>query len=214
MTNTPGLADIRRQYARGHLELGMLGDDPLLALNAWLSEAMASGEPEPTAISLSSIGKSGPSSRIVLLKEVNAEGLIFFTNYDSRKGQEIDGDPRVAALLFWPLLERQVRIEGIASRSSAELSDSYFNSRPRASRISAMASPQSSALESRKWLEAEAARIGEQYTGKPLPRPSNWGGFIIRPERLEFWQGRPDRLHDRILFTRTPEAWESIRLAP
>ncbi len=157
-----------------------------------------------------------PSGRIVMLKGLDAEGFVFFTNYDSRKGQAMAHNPAVSLTFFWPELERQVRVEGVVRKVAAEASDEYFRSRPRASRIGALASPQSQVIPDRQVLEEKVAALNAQYgDAADIARPAHWGGYVVTPDAVEFWQGRPSRLHDRILYTRTASgAWQKNRLAP
>ena len=187
------------------------------ALNTFrelLDEATRGGEPEPHAMTLATADAHGRvSARIVLLKGVDARGFVFHTNYASRKGRDLDADPRVALLFFWAELERQVRIEGTAERASAAESDAYFAARPRGSQISAWASPQSAPVPDRAWLEMQVAAVQARFASD-VPRPSNWGGIRVVPSRFEFWQGRESRLHDRLVWTREGDRWTIGRLAP
>jgi len=179
----------------------------------WIKEAIDSGVNEPTAMTLSTASNSGyPSSRVVLLKGYNKTGLVFFTNYESKKGKQLISNPNCAVNFFWPELERQIRIEGVARITSEEVSEEYFNSRPEESKISAIISPQSKVVPDREYLENLRDRFN--YSKNVLCRPKNWGGFEIIPESIEFWQGRPGRLHDRILFSRNRDGWKKERLAP
>ncbi len=208
------LSDIRKNYSRAVLNEKSL-HDPFPLFEKWMEEAIEGKVNEPTAMMLSTVSEGHkPSSRIVLLKLLTSEGFHFFTNYNSRKGNEIKSNSHVALLFFWPELEREVRIEGVATYSSAEISDQYFKERPYESQISAIISPQSQTVESREvlekqWKEKEISSIGEK-----LERPAGWGGYFVQPERIEFWQGRPNRLHDRILFEKQDGKWELSRLAP
>lgn len=192
----------------------MTGNDPLSFFRIWYKEAF-NKQPERHAMSVSTASPEGkPSSRIVYLKELNAEGFVFYTNYNSEKGKELEENPAIAALFFWPELERQVRIEGITRKVSAAESDEYFASRPRASQIGAWASHQSEVLESREQLEKRIYELAEQFPGN-VPRPPHWGGYIIIPEKIEFWQGRPSRLHDRIVFEKDKaNNWNIYRKNP
>jgi len=189
--------------------------DPMLLFEKWMEEAIEGKVNEPTAMMLSTVSEDHkPSSRVVLLKQYSREGFHFFTNYNSRKGNEIKANSSVALLFFWPELEREIRIEGVASQSSAEISDQYFSERPFESQISAIVSPQSEPVKDRDeleqlWINKEISSRGER-----LKRPEGWGGYLVRPERIEFWQGRPNRLHDRILFDKDQDKWVVSRLAP
>jgi len=181
-----------------------------------MEEATGSVSPDPTAMTLSTVdGNGSPSSRIVLLKKIQENRLIFFTNYNSRKAREILNTPKVAAHLFWPQLERQVKIEGLAGPVKNEISDRYFRSRPFESKLSAWASPQSEVVPDREFLEREYMKYLERFKGsKEIPRPGFWGGFAIQPHRMEFWQGGKYRLHDRIEYTLKDDLWSRVRLAP
>ena len=214
MTN---LADIRKTYAQRTLSENDVLPDPVQQFRLWLDEALTAQVEEPTAFTLSTVSELGqPSSRVVLLKGLPDEaGFLFYTNYESRKGQELAAQPLAALNFFWPALERQVRVEGRMERAPDALSTDYFQSRPRSSQLGAWASPQSQVIGSREELETREAAVAEQFANQePLPRPANWGGFILRPTRLEFWQGRPSRLHDRIVFEREGSGWRRSRLAP
>jgi len=212
--NDTRLADLRKDYALSALDESQVAALPLAQFRQWLDEALAAQCPEPTAMSLATVGADGrPSSRIVLLKEVDQRGLVFYTNYDSRKGRELATNPHAALLFHWIELEREVRIEGRVERAEAAAADAYFASRPLLSRIGAITSPQSDEIPGRAWLEqrfAEAqARLGQSPT-----RPHNWGGYRLIPESFEFWQGRRSRLHDRIAYTEQSDGWKIARLAP
>jgi pyridoxamine 5'-phosphate oxidase len=209
------IADIRKDYRLKVLDENQVSHDPLQQFEIWLSEAIEAKVNEPTAMVLSTATPEGvPSSRIVLLKAFSNEGFGFFTNYSSRKGGEIELNNSVALLFHWPELERQVRIEGKAIKTSERISDDYFDSRPYESRLSAVISSQSSIVPDREYLEK--LWEGEQYhsIGNKVTRPSYWGGYLVDPFRIEFWQGRSNRLHDRILFSRNAEDWIISRLAP
>ncbi len=210
------VASWRREYEDRGLRRSDLGDDPIVAFRGWLDDARVAGLHEPNAMVVSSVGADGPSSRMVLLKGLDHRGFVFYTNYDSRKGAELTTDPSCALLFPWHPLERQVRVEGIATRTSAEESDAYFASRPRPSQLGARTSPQSRIVPSREYLEALFTREHYRFVDQPaVPRPDNWGGIRIRPHRIEFWQGRPGRLHDRLRFDRADETtWAVERLAP
>lgn len=211
------IAALRRDYTRAGLDEADLGDDPVAEIGRWIEEAVALDLPEATAAILATADREGrPSGRVVLLKGYGPGGFDFFTNYESRKARELEENPRGCLVFYWPALERQVRIAGAVERLPADLSDAYFASRPRGSRLGAWASPQSRPLADRAELEARLAEIEERFTEKTVPRPPHWGGYRLRPEEIELWQGRASRLHDRFRFRRaTPEGpWERVRLAP
>jgi pyridoxamine 5'-phosphate oxidase len=189
--------------------------DPLAQLAHWYEHAVAAGLPEPEAMALATATPDGaPSVRFVLLKGIDARGVEFYTNYESRKGRELAANPRGALAILWKPLQRQVRVEGPVERLSAEESDAYFASRARGSRLGAWASRQSAEIPDREWLEARLAEAEAEYPGEDVPRPPYWGGYVLRPDAIEFWEGRPNRLHDRELFTRAAGGWTSRRLSP
>ncbi len=199
---------------RGYTEL-RAGADPLVVFDEWFRAAGEAGIYLYESMTLSTATLDGvPSARQVLLKSYGPDGFVFYTNYGSRKVREMDANPRVCLLLHWPTLHRQVRIEGLARRTSKEVSEAYFRTRPRGSQIAAWASPQSDPLDSRDELEARFADRKEEFAGREVPLPPFWGGYRVVPDRIEFWQGRTDRLHDRLLFERTDDGWERSRLAP
>jgi pyridoxamine 5'-phosphate oxidase len=205
---------LRVDYRRAALSEHESAKDPFEQFTRWLDEAIAACVPEPNAMSLATVDAAGaPSSRIVLLKSVDARGLVFHTNYDSRKGRELEANPRVALLFFWPELERQVRVTGRAEHASAAESDAYFAQRPRESQLGAWASPQSAKIASRDVLEARLAEVRARFAGT-VERPPRWGGVRVVPARFEFWQGRASRLHDRLQWTREADGWHIARLAP
>lgn len=208
------LESLRTDYGRSELSTDTVASDPIRQFATWFREAVEAGVPEPNAMTLCTASASGmPSGRIVLLKDVTRDGFTFFTNYQSRKGRELDENPRASLVFWWKELERQVRIEGDVQRLGTEASDAYFSVRPRGSRIGAWASPQSSVIESREVLKARAREVEERFNGD-VPRPDFWGGFLLEPQRVEFWQGRPNRLHDRIRYSLNEADWKIERLAP
>lgn len=192
-----------------------LPSDPLRAARAWLAEAEAAGVAAPETMTLATAGADGaPSARMVLLKGVDDRGFLFFTNRESRKGRELDANPRAALVLYWQPLGRQVRAEGRVERLSDEESTAYFRTRPRGSRIAAWASPQSRPLADRAELEALVAAADAAHPGEDVPLPPFWGGYLVVPDAVELWEHRPSRLHDRIRWERTPDGWRRARLAP
>ncbi|MCS6896098.1 MAG: pyridoxamine 5'-phosphate oxidase [Bacteroidia bacterium] len=208
------LANLRRQYAQGALEEGSAPSDPFILLRRWLEEAVAAQMIEPNAFLLATVDKEGqPHARVLLLKGFEPPFLYFYTNYESAKAQEMADNSRVAATFWWDVLERQVRIEGRVEKAPTDISDAYFASRPYESQIGAWASPQSQPINketlTRRWEE-----YARRYPEKPVPRPPYWGGYRLLPHRIEFWQGRPSRLHDRLVYIRRGEIWEKLRLAP
>ena len=208
------LHNIREDYSKRELSESECDSNPITQFEQWLQEAMHSQVNEPTALNVASVGEDGrPNSRMVLLKEVNAQGFVFFTNYHSRKGKSFAANPFAAMTFFWPELERQVRIEGRIEKLDAAASDEYGDSRPYTSRIGAWASNQSEVISGKAMLVAKAAAVGAKH---PLhvPRPPHWGGYIVIPDRIEFWQGRPSRLHDRIQYRLENGVWVKERLSP
>ncbi|RQR30600.1 pyridoxamine 5'-phosphate oxidase [Burkholderia sp. Bp9143] len=211
------LADLRINYSRASLDEADAAPDPFAQFDRWFKEALAAKLPEPNTMTLATVGDNGrPSARIVLIKGVDERGFVFFTNYESRKGRDLAAHPHAALLFYWIELERQVRIEGRIEKTSADESDRYFASRPLGSRIGAWASEQSAVIDSRATLEAREKDVAERYGENP-PRPAHWGGYRVVPDAIEFWQGRPSRLHDRLLYTRDAAAasgWTISRLSP
>lgn len=208
------LHHIREEYTKRVLSQHDCHENPIAQFEQWLKEAIHAQVNEPTAMNLATVDENGrPSSRVVLLKEVNAQGFVFFTNYHSHKGRAIAQNPYVSLTFFWPELERQVRIEGKVEKISAQESDTYFASRPYTSRIGAWASEQSAVILGYKSLLAKAALIAATHPFE-VPRPPHWGGYLVVPDRMEFWQGRPSRLHDRIRYRIEQNQWIRERLSP
>lgn len=209
------LRDIRSNYQKFELTEHSVNKDPIQQLLDWMNDAIADKKPDPNAMVLSTIDKAGsPDSRVVLLKELTPKGLIFFTNYHSRKGLQIDASGHVSALFFWPVLERQVRIKGVAEKINTEDSELYFKSRPLESQLGAWASPQSEIIENRQVLTDKYTAYQQYFENHEITKPPFWGGFLIRPTSFEFWQGRTNRLHDRIEYILEDQVWEIHRLAP
>jgi pyridoxamine 5'-phosphate oxidase len=208
------IADLRRDYRRSELLEAHAPSDPLVLFDQWFAQAQQAQVPEPNAMTLATINAQGfPSARIVLLKGREQDSFSFFTNYQSDKGQELAANPHCALVFLWDELERQVRIEGIATRLPAAQSDAYFLSRPLGSRIGAWASPQSQVIHSRADIEQRYTDMAERLGDSPS-RPEHWGGYSVSPTMIEFWQGRSSRLHDRLRFERSGEGWHRQRLAP
>ena len=208
------LTALRQDYLNASLDEADVNANPLAQFALWFGEAQAAQVPEPNAMTLATVGADGqPSARTVLIKEARNDGFVWFTNYDSRKGDDLAHNNRAALLFFWQPLERQVRVEGTVTRISSADSDAYYHSRPVNSRLGAWASPQSRVIRERSELERNLQQHQAQFGDNP-PRPDNWGGYILQPTYFEFWQGRASRLHDRIAYRLTDNAWQLVRLAP
>lgn len=211
------LSNYRKVYQKSELGQNDIPQDPMTLFQRWFYEVEKSGSvDEVNAMTLTTIGLDGfPKNRVVLLKRFNENGFVFFTNYNSEKGKAIAANPHVCLSFFWPAMERQVIIKGTAHKLAENLSDGYFESRPRGSQLGALVSDQSEPLESREYLEDKLKKLEAEFQGKEIPRPNYWGGFTVEPHSVEFWQGRPNRLHDRLLFKLVEDYnWELIRLNP
>ena len=210
------LSDIRREYARAGLAESAVAADPIEQLRRWLDEAAAADPHDFTSMVLATADRAGkPSARVVLLKGLDARGLVFYSSYESRKAREMEENPHAALVFYWEPFERQVRVEGTVERISREESEAYFHSRPRGSQISAAVSPQSALIPGREVLEQAAAALEERLAGAEVPLPDAWGGYRLIPRVCEFWQGRTNRLHDRLVYRRrTDGGWRLERLAP
>ena len=209
------ISDLRKDYTLHGLDKVDVLPNPIDQFRVWFEAALGAGVPEPNAMHISTVTADGrPNGRIVLIKDVSDAGFVFYTNYESRKGRELTERPFAALTFFYPELERQIRIEGRVEKVSGDESDSYFNSRPRGSQIGAWVSNQSTAVESRDVLESRQRELESRFNDQPVPRPPHWGGFRVVPDTLEFWQGRPSRLHDRIRYRKEGQHWLIDRLSP
>jgi len=208
------LRSLRKDYKKQELLETNIPADPFELFGTWFNDCIEMNVNEPNAMVLATVSGGMPSARVVLLKDFNGIGFIFFTNYNSRKGIELNANPNAALVFFWPELERQVRVEGEVNRISDETSREYFDSRPFESRVSAVISSQSKVIPSREFLDSLHREYIEQHPDGNIEKPQHWGGFILMPHRIEFWQGRANRLHDRILFEKLCDEWKIIRLAP
>jgi pyridoxamine 5'-phosphate oxidase len=218
MASTPDpdeLAALRREYGDSGLDQPDLAPDPVAMFRRWMHDTVVAGLHEPNAMVLATVSSEGrPSSRMVLLKGVDDRGFVFFSNYDSRKGGELATNPQAALLFPWHDLQRQVRVEGSVEQLPEQESAAYFATRPRGSQLGAWASPQSDEVPSRDHLEQRYAEVEQRFADADVPLPPHWGGYLVRPEVVEFWQGRRGRMHDRLVYRRTGEGWETVRLAP
>ena len=209
------LSDLRKEYIRAGLDESDADPDPIEQFRKWFDEALAADLHEPNAMTLASATPDGkPSARIVLLKGFDARGFVFYTNYEGRKGRELAENPRAALVFYWGELERQVRVEGRVWRVLEEESDAYYASRPRGSRLGAWASAQSRSVERRELVEERLRELEREYAGREVPRPPFWGGYRVEPEEIEFWQGRENCLHDRLVYRRSGDGWRIERLQP
>jgi len=208
--------DMRVEYGKGHLDESEVDPDPIRQFSKWFDEAVAAKVPEPNAMTVATADASGQATaRILLLKGFDARGFVFYTNYQSRKGQELAANPRATLLFFWESLERQVRVEGNVQKTSREESEEYFHSRPRLAQIGAWVSRQDRVLSSRQELEEDAIKLAARFAVGTIPLPDYWVGYGLAPTEMEFWQGRPSRLHDRLVYTRQPNgSWIIRRLSP
>ncbi len=209
------LRSIRTSYDRGELIESAVDPDPIAQFQTWLADALRIDAHEPNAMTLATVDAAGgPNARVVLLRGVDARGFVFYTNYESCKGRELAALPRAVLVFWWPELERQVRIRGDVALVSAEESDAYFATRPRGHKLGACVSAQSAAIAGRAVLEARLAELERAYPGEAVPRPPHWGGYRVTPDEIEFWQGRTNRLHDRLVYRRAAGAWRIERLSP
>lgn len=206
---------LRHDFSKQTLDENDVHKNPITQFSKWFTEAVDARVNEPNAMTVCTSTKDGkPSARIILLRNFDEKGFVFYTNYTSRKGEEILKNPNAALLFFWPELERQIRIEGVLVKQNKEESDLYFQSRPRTSKLGAWASAQSKVISSRKILDEEYEKLSLKFPGEDVPRPEHWGGYVLQPSSIEFWQGRASRLHDRILYLKKDQGWKIERLAP
>ncbi len=206
---------LRLEYSKEILDEKMVNSNPIVQFDLWMKEALNADIPEPHAMNVSTVSKEGkPSSRIVLLRNFSENGFVFYTNYNSKKGNDISENNSAAINFFWPQLERQIRIEGKLQKVDSKISDEYFASRPHDSQLGAWASNQSEVLKNRQELEEKFAALEKKFAGINVPRPEHWGGYCLVPDSIEFWQGRPSRIHDRIKFTSVNNEWKIERLSP
>ncbi len=210
------IADLRENYSKAKLDRSALVDDPILQFKAWFDNVLSSKIIEPNAMTISTVNESGvPSSRVVLLKEITETGIVFYTNYNSDKAQDLESNPNIAVNFLWKEIERQVRIQGLATKISRDRSEAYYHSRPKGSQIGAWASPQSQIISDRSVLEEKQKELESQYQNtEKLPIPPHWGGYEITINMIEFWQGRPSRLHDRFRYRKEGDVWIVERVAP
>lgn len=211
----PELHNIRQEYIKEALNEENVNCDPIQQFINWMNEALHSKVIEPSAMTVATVSPNGqPSARIVLLKNINEQGFVFFTNYNSHKGKDLSENNRISLLFFWPELERQIRVEGKVEKLPFEESEEYFHSRPLGSQIAAMASPQSEVIANREVLTKRTKELEKEFEDESVPMPKHWGGYLVIPLRIEFWQGGASRLHDRLLYTKTKIGWKIQRLAP
>lgn len=210
------ISELRREYTKARLEIDSVEPDPLAQFEKWFSEARKAEIPDPNAMALATVNPNGrPSVRMVLLKGIENGKFVFYTNYHSRKGKDMDNNPVCAILFYWPELERQIRIEGVVARIDADRSTNYYHSRPRGAQLGAWASPQSAVIQNREILDERMIQMEEKFKDKEvIDRPQQWGGYEIEPLQFEFWQGRENRLHDRIVYVLDDNVWKMMRLAP
>lgn len=207
-------ADLREHYTKGALLEHEAPQEPFVLFHHWFQEALDAKIYEPNAMVLSTVMDNRPSSRVVLLKQLDERGFSFFTNYESQKGKSMAENPNVALNFWWTTMERQVRVEGVVEKLSEAESDAYFATRPAGSRLGAWVSEQSAVIESREVLQQRQTAFDKEYSDGEIPRPPHWGGYLVRPTVIEFWQGRPSRLHDRLQYTKEGDVWKMVRLSP